>query len=666
MGSTFQRRSLMRKVAYSVAALLLLTGTVIGRLAWLEPRARDLKIRETDIGHVELTGKTVQLLSTGLRGVVVCGLWYAANEEQKRKNWTELEMITDSLATLSPHFIRVWLFQSWNLTYNVSVISDQATDQYWYIARGVELLGRGERMNQFEPEIRFNMGYYYQDKFGNADKKREYRSLFDLSCIDPRERSNDTLRKPDGTVDLAAFAEFCKKHPQLVRRIRRIRARETPDEVVDFMEAARKIPSRFEMLSGSLTAQPPRLVPAEKRFPLLPPPQEVRPPDPSDPEGGLFDSYAAGRVWFDYAQEPLPPPVQRPIPMITDYDKTRYRLPRQMATIIFRGYPSRAWTYLATNLEQEGWFDQDGWTITERDGFPDLAGPNGQAFAVGTNHNWAGDAWRHAETGWRTHGINNGLYIDPIELARKEERIKPYTERFDQIDYNKDPAIEPMASDPPEVKEGYEEYKDLFWWRSNRQMTNFDHFYFESQVEADSLTVATRKGFFEAERYLKMGSNPRALEIYTHAPGIKELQSFKVPRTVEAWKSILLAHREYRRDSFIQQDSFKFQRGYLRLAFGDFGEPALVLQHYLAQGTAQPPMLVTASPVRMYGVRNLILLPVKGPLDVKDDQGQDLYTMQAVAQVLSAEGPPAGGAPPQLAPPGLPPPGAPPEQTPRR
>ncbi len=667
MASNFQRRSRLRKISYAVAILMLFTGTLVWRLAVVENLAQALKLREQDLGNVELTGRTVQLLSTGVRGVVVCGLWWYATEEQRRKDWPELENVTDSLAVLQPHFISVWLFQSWNLTYNVSVISDQATDQYYYIGRGIDLLAKGERQNQNQPDLRFTMGYYYQDKFGMADKRREYRALFLLSCIDPRERSAAWLR-PGDKVDPERFEAFCKKHPILVRRIRNIRGHQSADDVIDFMDANLKIPCRYEVVNGPLETMPPRLKDYEKRFPLLPPASEQEEPRP---ENGLFDSFAAAREWFKLAQDALPPPYSgRPLPTPPEFDKTKYRLPRYMATIIFRSYPAHAETYLAKYLEQEGWFDQDGWTLTGRDGFPELAtGKDGteRTIKVGDDHSWAADAWNRAYTEWRNYGVNNALYIEPLPLTNLRRRAQPYAERF-ELSPEKDPIVVPPASmKGTKIWDGYEAYKDLYWYRSNRQLTNFAHFYFEAQTESEPLTVATRKYVFLADKLSELGSYPQALRMYRNPTGARELGRFREPKTIEAWREIMLKHPDFRHDMWVQQDSYKMQRNYLRLAFGEYGESALTLQHYLGQATAVPGPLVALAPVKILGMRRAHIPPVKGPLDVPDSSGQPLIAPGTAMTVLANEVPAAGsGGPPgtpasamQPGTPGMPPSGGP-------
>ena len=90
----------------------------------------------------------MRLLLTGSRGVAVTFLWYNAMDKQKRHEWNELELLIQSITKLQPYFITPWLFQSWNLAFNVSVECDQPKDKYVYVVRGLALLAEGERRNR--------------------------------------------------------------------------------------------------------------------------------------------------------------------------------------------------------------------------------------------------------------------------------------------------------------------------------------------------------------------------------------------------------------------------------------------------------------------------------------------------------------------------------------
>ena len=47
---------------------------------------------------------------------------------------------------------------------------DRLDDMYFYIARGFPVLAEGESLNRNNPDLRYNVGFYYQNKFGVSDR----------------------------------------------------------------------------------------------------------------------------------------------------------------------------------------------------------------------------------------------------------------------------------------------------------------------------------------------------------------------------------------------------------------------------------------------------------------------------------------------------------------
>src|SRR5262249_49390790 len=150
----------------------------------MDVQARELELREESLGEIELVSSALRLSLFGSRGAVVCYLWADAQEKQKKHEWNQLDQRVRVLGKLQPHFLSPWLFQSWNLAYNVSVEFDRIKDKYFYIARGIELLAEGERQNKDNPEMRFFIGNYQQSKMGISDENNTLRTLYQLSCID--------------------------------------------------------------------------------------------------------------------------------------------------------------------------------------------------------------------------------------------------------------------------------------------------------------------------------------------------------------------------------------------------------------------------------------------------------------------------------------------------
>jgi hypothetical protein len=649
MASPLQQQSVRRKLIYTGLILVLFAVTTFGWRGleirgstppwWtVTGRANALGIREHSAGEVELTGSAIRLLLTGSRGFAVCVLWSGAIEKQKKHEWNDLEMLVRSLTKLQPHFITPWLFQSWNLAYNVSVESDMVKDKYFYISRGIELLGEGERQNQNHPDLRYSIGFYIQHKIGLSDEKNTHRCLFRLSSIPASQRDPDRLapKGADGrrVVDMERFEEFCRKNPMLVRRLRQDLHCDTPDQVIDFLVMNRNVPSRYEDVAPVGGEEPVvRLKPAGEQFPLLPP---KRPDSPElsdqDELADSDDNYAASRGWFAYSLEPLPPPDPIPAFDIAPYDPTKYRKPRYMAIHIFRGYPSRAQAFVAETYETEGWYDRDGWLI--RGWFKDdkFSG-TGSESRVGDGKEWARDSWDRSFRMWRHHGIINGLYKSPEEMKDLEDRSQLYRKKV--LSESEARPVVPDTSDP-ELYQSYKAYDQLYWYGRNRHMTNFPHFYIKSLVEAREDTVAARKAFYNAERL--------------RLEALRELSLTAYHNALVMWRKILQENKEFADDTNTQEDSAEFALTYLRLLQdlragrreGRWAciRPLVVMEDLLAQAAMRPPGLIMLIPSPHMQRNERLWLPFQHPLDVTDAKGTPLIPNDVYARIRSRHGMP--------------------------
>ena len=93
--------------------------------------------------------------------------------------WTNLTATLEQLAKLQPNFITFWQFQSWNLTYNVSVEFDDYHDRYYYVRRGIEFLRDGERYNVDHPRLLWDLGWFIGQKVGRADERVHHHGQYE-------------------------------------------------------------------------------------------------------------------------------------------------------------------------------------------------------------------------------------------------------------------------------------------------------------------------------------------------------------------------------------------------------------------------------------------------------------------------------------------------------
>jgi hypothetical protein len=602
MASTFERQSATRKFIYFGLILALFTGSLLHRKLVINAQADQLLLRDVSRGKADLTDSALRLTLSGVRGVAVTSLWLAAIEKQKRHEWNEMEVIVDSLTRLQPRFIAPWLFQGWNLAFNVAVECDRPRDKYYYITRGITLLCRGEEKNDpgmaeppqpwpANPEMRFNVGFTYQLKIGQGDENKTLRCLYDLSCIPVAERSPDQFWKVGQRgkeLDLEKFKLFCESHPRLVRRLReRLAGFEKPEAIVQFLDDNKDIPGRIE--DRSKLSDDRRL----EEFPILPPQHpkalSIYPyPNWREALGSAaedFDVFVCTRAWYTYSQLPLPPENPDPGAREINYDRQYHQLPR-MSTVIFRSYPARAEAYVAEELQKDGWFDEGGWRI---DDWFDIAGKRNYV-VVGTGIKYhSGEVWRKAYELYRLYGQRNGIYLEPVELKKlKQDAVRGGANSF---------AGKKLA--------GYESY---------RQMTNFEALFRQTEVERTAEAVAARKAIFEVEH--TEAANPNVVSIY-------------YDKVLPQWLDLLLRHPDFRQISTIQEETYELQAKYFKLlqyynkAFfeklmigGAYLVPTWPVPGAVLPG-AVPPLLAAAHlapPVSAASTVGLLGSPGPGPL----------------------------------------------------
>lgn len=559
MANPFQKKSRQRKIVYFVAILALFSVALFHRHRVIEPMANDLQLRETSRGEVELTDSAVRLLMTGSRGIATTFLWSAAIEKQKRHEWNEVELLVASITKLQPNFLTPWLFQSWNLAFNVSVECDRPRDKYYYITRGIELLGEGERRNQGRgefpghPEIRQTLGIYYLRKIGLSDEKTTMRCLLDLSTIDPLQRNPKWFKTLDPrerreTIDSRELARFTEKYPRLVRRLREGLNYSTERQIVDFLEKNRDVPSRFEAPNwAQLPPTPPevrqsKLKDPTAQFPVLPPGKEGLPTRPEDYDLSKesLDTFLFAKSWIDYSQQPLPPPTFDQDEMKIFERRKEYRRPKSMALVLFRGYPARCQAYIAEGFEEEGWFDEDGWVV--RDWFDREQGLGDGEFRVGTERiHHARPAWDRAAYLYEKYGRENDLLLSPQIEAELNLLAEPYRQAYNV------PAGrtgELRSDDQQALRGSWLAHQRLIWSEQNRNMSNFDNHYWAALAEATRDAVVARKLLYHADVLTKIESSPeQAIEIYEQAWPF--------------WTNVMLANPGFASQPLVQEDLYE-------------------------------------------------------------------------------------------------------------
>ncbi|MCE9531008.1 MAG: hypothetical protein K8T89_07775 [Planctomycetes bacterium] len=600
MSNSYQRASSQRKLFYfgAIVALFVVTFFVRGIVAlpgaevknqatpelavktiglWsIQKQSDRLELNEMSQGEVELTGSAIRLLLTGSRGLAICGLWMSAQEKQIRQEWNELDLTVKSITKLQPHFVTPWLFQSWNLSYNVSVEMDRLTDMYYYIARGISLLAEGESINRNNPDMRYTIGFYYQNKFTVSDKVTTLRCLFQLSCMTKEDRDYRALLK-GGEVDPAAFKKFCERYPQFVRRLRETAIRigkdskgkdlplyylvKTPKEVVDFLRENEDVPNRYRV------DDPRALEDRLKQFPVLPSyylgaEQELNPERPIG--DGEASAIRAAKSWFHYANEVIPPPNPEPAESDLNYQdpERKRRLPKQPGLIIFRQGPQRAQSYIAEQLAKEGWFDSEPWIVDlRRDANDRWFEDDVEIKPTGNSR----EAWENAYELWASHGRANGLNLDDAKLLDYRRRAEAYArQRGFPVESGEFPNPRPDELNDPTLRDSIEATRKLRIYKHNLSVTNYEFFLYQAEAEKDPDMIAARKMLYEADRERRNNHVSSCLALYREALGIQWYYGLWGKMKLSPWQKILMKFTRYRnaRDTFVQE-IYEQQMNYL-------------------------------------------------------------------------------------------------------
>lgn len=112
----------------------------------------------------------------GFRGIIANMLWIRANDLQEQDKFFEMAQLADWITKLEPHFSAVWVYQAWNMSYNISVKFKDYPDRWRWVERGITLLrDEGLKYNPNETLLYRELAWHFQHKMGaNLDDANMY------------------------------------------------------------------------------------------------------------------------------------------------------------------------------------------------------------------------------------------------------------------------------------------------------------------------------------------------------------------------------------------------------------------------------------------------------------------------------------------------------------
>jgi hypothetical protein len=200
-----RNKSFIRKIIYlcGIAALFipisLISAPATSRTeggGQLTKMRREYRLSQAQLGKIDPASASMSLATLGMRGVAANLLWGSAIHYKKTENWDAFMAALNQITKLQPNFVSVWQYQSWNVSYNISVEFDDYRHRYHWVKKGIDYLTEGIEYNDEEPLLLSDAGWFFGHKIGRADEYQQFRRLFRDD-----EEFHGTLREAKVPID---------------------------------------------------------------------------------------------------------------------------------------------------------------------------------------------------------------------------------------------------------------------------------------------------------------------------------------------------------------------------------------------------------------------------------------------------------------------------------
>ena len=147
----------------ALAAAILLEALLRGA------RQRELAPAAAAGGGQPLWVQYVMVGLGGFRGLASEVLWLRAGRLQEQGRYFEQVQLADWITALDPRATDAWIFNSWNLAYNISAMMPRHEDRLTWVQAGIALLrDRALPANPADARLYRELGWLYQNKIGDA------------------------------------------------------------------------------------------------------------------------------------------------------------------------------------------------------------------------------------------------------------------------------------------------------------------------------------------------------------------------------------------------------------------------------------------------------------------------------------------------------------------
>ncbi|MBP7275461.1 MAG: hypothetical protein KBA51_04580 [Kiritimatiellae bacterium] len=145
----------------------------------------------------------------GFRGIAADILWLRAVRLQDHGQYIELVTLADWITKLQPRMPGVWVFQGWNLAFNISVMFERPEDRWRWVQHGIRLLrDEGLKYCPGQSKLYQELSWFFNFKIGedmdDAHRlyKREWARQMEHALGGPRPDFDALSRAPSSPDEL--------------------------------------------------------------------------------------------------------------------------------------------------------------------------------------------------------------------------------------------------------------------------------------------------------------------------------------------------------------------------------------------------------------------------------------------------------------------------------
>ncbi len=155
----------VQSAAVVIAILCVIGSTLL--VAPINKQRVDLQIvQESRFGDAPKYALLAASLGT-FRGLAADFLWYRAEKLKGEGKLFEANTTAEWITTLQPRFGQVWVFQSWNMAYNISVLTHTPEERWDWVNKGIKILrDEGIVYNPRNIAIYRQLGWTFFHKIG--------------------------------------------------------------------------------------------------------------------------------------------------------------------------------------------------------------------------------------------------------------------------------------------------------------------------------------------------------------------------------------------------------------------------------------------------------------------------------------------------------------------